>query len=235
MSISFRSSRLTKRSARVLGVSAAAAALSLGLAGNAMACTIGDFEAAATCDSNGKGVITVTDTDASATEATVTVYLESNGADEKQVGEETVKGSRQGVTVTFSEDWAPGAVYRVHVTAKPYVDKDITPNLTAPSTACTSTETTPPATETPKPSDTPTESTPTPTPTTATPSASASTTAPATTTGDNSPSPAAGESNLAETGANSNTPIIAGVAVGLVAVGGGAVFFGMRRRGASKA
>ncbi|RSM92443.1 hypothetical protein DMH25_37080, partial [Streptomyces sp. WAC 01325] len=40
-------------------------------------------------------------------------------------------------------------------------------------------------------------------------------------------------SNLAETGANSNTGMIAGIAVGLVALGGGAVFFGLRRRGAS--
>jgi LPXTG-motif cell wall-anchored protein len=232
VSISFRSSLLTKRSARVLGVAAATAAFSLGFVGTALACNINEFEASATCDDSGKGVITVTDTDSSGTEATVAVFLESNGADVKQVGDtQTVRGSSQGTTVTFSEDWAPGAVYRVRVTAKGYFDKDITPNLTAPSTACTSTETTPPATETPSPSDTPTKSTPTPTKDT--PSASDSTTAPAT-TGDNSPSPAAGESNLAETGANSNTPIIAGIAVGLVAVGGGAVFFGMRRRGASK-
>lgn len=68
----------------------------------------------------------------------------------------------------------------------------------------------------------------------ATPSESESSAAPAT-PGDNAPSPAVGDSNLAETGANSNTPMIAGIAGALVVVGGGAVFFGMRRRGASKA
>ncbi|WP_344016269.1 LAETG motif-containing sortase-dependent surface protein, partial [Streptomyces thermospinosisporus] len=51
-------------------------------------------------------------------------------------------------------------------------------------------------------------------------------------TADNVPSPAVGESNLAETGANSNTGLIAGIAGALVLVGGGAVFFGMRRKGA---
>jgi LPXTG-motif cell wall-anchored protein len=49
----------------------------------------------------------------------------------------------------------------------------------------------------------------------------------------NAPSPAAGESNLAETGANSNTGMIVGIAAALVVVGGGAVFFGLRRRGAN--
>jgi LPXTG-motif cell wall-anchored protein len=48
----------------------------------------------------------------------------------------------------------------------------------------------------------------------------------------NAPSPAAGKSNLAETGASSNTGLIAGIAAALVVVGGGAVFLGMRRRGA---
>ena len=58
------------------------------------------------------------------------------------------------------------------------------------------------------------------------------TTAPATVES-NAPSAAVGDSNLAETGANSNTGLIAGVAGALVAIGGGAVFFGMRRRGAN--
>ncbi|MCF1595082.1 LAETG motif-containing sortase-dependent surface protein, partial [Streptomyces muensis] len=52
-------------------------------------------------------------------------------------------------------------------------------------------------------------------------------------TASSAPSPANDDSNLAETGANSNTGLIAGIAVALVAVGGGAVFFGLRRRGAS--
>ncbi|MEU6368019.1 LAETG motif-containing sortase-dependent surface protein [Streptomyces sp. NPDC046931] len=226
MSISSR----TARSVRILGVTSAAAALALGVAGNALACNIRDFSAVASCDADGKGIITVKDIDASGKEATVTVYLESNGADERKVGEQKVTGSKDGATVTFSENWAPKAQYRIHVNANGgQVDEDISPNLTTPDKACATSETTapattPPASNTPKPSATPSS--------TATPSESGST-APAA-PGDNSPSPAAGTSNLAETGASSSTPLIAGIAAGLVVIGGGAVFFGMRRRGASK-
>ncbi|HEY8979294.1 MAG TPA: LAETG motif-containing sortase-dependent surface protein, partial [Streptomyces sp.] len=49
----------------------------------------------------------------------------------------------------------------------------------------------------------------------------------------NNPTPAVGESHLAETGANSNTGLIAGIAAAFVVIGGGAVFFGMRRKGSS--
>ncbi|MEV8538405.1 LAETG motif-containing sortase-dependent surface protein [Streptomyces sp. NPDC051572] len=222
---------ISRRSVRILGVASASAALALGFAGNALACNISEFSAEATCD-GANGVITVTDKDASAAEATITVFLENNGSDAKQIGDaQTVKGSKEGVTITFAEDWQPNATYRVHVKAGNQVDKDITPNLTTPSKAC--------ATDSPSP--TPTEASPTPSETastpaesdTPTPSASeSSSTAPATTT-DNAPSPAAGSSNLAETGANSNTGMIAGIAGALVVVGGGAVYFGMRRRGAS--
>ncbi|WP_406121575.1 LAETG motif-containing sortase-dependent surface protein [Streptomyces sp. NBC_00989] len=222
---------ISRRSVRILGVASASAALALGFAGNALACNISEFSATATCDGS-NGVITVTDKDASATEATITVFLENNGSDAKQVGEaQTVKGSAKGETVSFSEDWQPNATYRIHVKASNKVDEDITPNLITPSKAC----------ETESPSPTPSESSPAPsdsasTPAesdTPTPSASeSSSTAPATTT-DNAPSPAAGDSNLAETGANSNTGMIAGIAGALVVVGGGAVYFGMRRRGAS--
>lgn len=223
---------ISRRSVRILGVASASAALALGFAGNALACNISEFSAEATCDGT-NGVITVTDKDASATEATVTVFLENNGADAKQIGTaQTVKGSREGVTITFAEDWQPNATYRVHVKAGNQVDKDITPNLTTPSKACK-------AEESPSPTPTPTEASPTPSETASTPaesdsptpSASESSTAPATTT-DNAPSPAAGSSNLAETGANSNTGLIAGIAGAFVVVGGGAVYFGMRRRGA---
>jgi LPXTG-motif cell wall-anchored protein len=222
---------ISRRSVRILGVASASAALALGFAGNALACNISEFSATATCD-GANGVITVTDKDASATEATITVFLENNGSDAKQIGEaQTVKGSAQGETVSFTENWEANATYRIHVKAGNQVDKDITPNLTTPSKAC----------ETESPSPTPSESSPAPsesasTPAesdTPTPSASeSSSTAPATTT-DNAPSPAAGSSNLAETGANSNTGMIAGIAGALVVVGGGAVYFGMRRRGAS--
>ncbi|GAA3583675.1 LPXTG cell wall anchor domain-containing protein [Streptomyces sp. Tu102] len=218
--------RTVARSVRALGVASASAALALSAAGTALACNISEFSAEAKCDGD-KGVITVTDVDPSGVPATITVFLQNNGADLKKVGEQVVKGSREGVTITFAEDWKPDAEYRVHVKAAGYVDEDIKPNLTTPSTACKKEE--PPA-----PSDTPTPSAPASTPAeetdspTPTPSESDST-PPAS----SAPSPAAGDSNLAETGANSNTGMIAGIAVGLVALGGGAVFFGLRRRGAS--
>jgi LPXTG-motif cell wall-anchored protein len=221
-------SRRTARVSRFLGVAAASTAIVLGASGNALACNINEFSAEAKCDGT-QGVITVTDVDKSGVEATVSVYLQSKGADAKKVGEQKVKGSKEGTTITFEEDWAPNAEYRIHVEALPYIKgEDIKTNLTTPATAC-KTEDTPTPTPTPTPSDsasTPAEESPTPTP-----SASEGTTAPATVES-NAPSPAAGDSNLAETGANSNTGLIAGIAVALVAIGGGAVFFGLRRRGA---
>ena len=223
------SRRTVARSVRILGVASASAALALGAAGNALACNINEFSAEAKCDGK-NGVITVTDVDKAGVEATVSVYLVEKNADVRMVGEQTVKGSKDGTTITFKEDWAPNAEYRVHVVALPYIKgADIKPNLTTPATAC-KTEDTPTPTPTPTPSDsagTPAEESPTPTP-----SASEGTTAPATVES-NAPSPAAGDSNLAETGANSNTGLIAGIAIALVAIGGGAVFFGLRRRGAS--
>ncbi|MFJ9631059.1 LAETG motif-containing sortase-dependent surface protein [Streptomyces sp. NPDC091280] len=222
---------ISRRTVRILGVASASAALALGFAGNALACNISEFSAEATCD-GAKGVIIVTDKDASATEATITVFLENNGSDARQVGDaQTVKGSAKGETVTFSEDWQPNATYRVHVTATNGLNKNISPNLTTPSKACQSESPTPTPTEaSPTPSETATTPAESDTPT---PSASeSSSTAPATTT-DNEPSPAAGTSNLAETGANSNTGMIAGIAGAFVLVGGGAVYYGMRRRGAA--
>lgn len=222
---------ISRRSVRILGVASASAALALGFAGNALACSIGEFSAEATCDGS-SGVITVTDKDAGGTEATITVFLENNGADAKQIGDaQTVKGSKDGVTVSFAEDWQPNATYRVHVEAANGLNKNISPNLTTPSKACAAEESpTPTPTEaSPSPSDTATTPAESDTPT---PSASESSTAPATTT-DNAPSPAAGSSNLAETGANSNTGMIAGIAGAFVVAGGGAVYYGMRRRGAT--
>ncbi|MFJ4469460.1 LAETG motif-containing sortase-dependent surface protein [Streptomyces sp. NPDC089424] len=228
MSINHRNAR---RSVRILGVTAASAALALGVAGNALACNISEFSAAAACEGT-KGVITVTDKDPSGVPATVSVYLENKGADERLVGSQEVKGSREGVTITFAEDWKPNATYRVHVKAGNQVDEDIKPNLTTPATACT-TEDTPkptPSETAPEPSDTPStpaeSDSPAPTPSEdgSTPPADAPS---------NAPSPAVGDSNLAETGANSSTGMIAGIAAALVVVGGGAVFLGMRRRGAN--
>ncbi|WP_316775055.1 LAETG motif-containing sortase-dependent surface protein [Streptomyces sasae] len=212
-----------------MGVAAASAALSLGLSSTAFACNIKEFSAEATCDGS-KGVITVTDKDASGTPATITVFLENNGSDAKQVGDATpIKGSKEGTSVTFSEKWQPNAEYRIRVkTDNGQVDADISPSLTTPSTACKADESSSP---TPSATPSPSESTPAESGS-PTPSASeSSSTAPAATPS-NAPSPAVGESNLAETGANSNTGLIAGVAGALVVVGGGAVWFGMRRRGA---
>ncbi|MFD7404750.1 LAETG motif-containing sortase-dependent surface protein [Streptomyces sp. NPDC059866] len=227
MSITRRNAR---RSVRILGVVSASAALALGAAGNALACHISEFSAAAECDGT-KGVITVTDKDPAGTPATVSVYLENNGADERLVGKQVVKGSREGVTITFAEDWKPGATYRIHVKAGNQVDEDIKPNLVTPATACTTEESPSP---TPTASETPSESAPAESDT-PTPSASEDGSSAPADTASNAPSPAAGagDSNLAETGAGSNTGLIAGIAAALVAVGGGAVFFGMRRRGAS--
>ncbi|NUS31047.1 MAG: LPXTG cell wall anchor domain-containing protein [Streptomyces sp.] len=224
------SRRTVARSVRVLGVATASAALALGAAGNALACNINEFSAEAKCDGD-KGIINVTDVDKSGVEATVSVYLVENNADVRKVGEQTVKGSKEGTTITFEEAWKPNAEYRVHVVAQPYIKgEDIEPNLTTPATAC-KTEESPTPTATPSPSEsasTPAEESESPAP-----SASESeSTAPADSTPSSAPS-AAGESNLAETGANSNTGMIAGIAVALVAIGGGAVFFGLRRRGAN--
>ncbi len=225
--------RRTARSVRVLGVVSASAALALGAAGNALACSIGDFSATAKCD-GGKGVIVVTDVDRSGTSAHISLFLENNGV-EKLVGEQDVRGSAQGASVTFAEDWQPAATYRIHVKAGgTLVDEDIKPNLTTPATACTpatpSTPASPSQSASPTPSDSASASSPaTPAPT---PSAAQSSTAAAAAPASNAPSAAAGQSTLAETGAASHTGLIAGIAAALVVVGGGAVFFGLRRRGA---
>ncbi|UXY38121.1 LAETG motif-containing sortase-dependent surface protein [Streptomyces albidocamelliae] len=224
MSITRRSVR---RSVRILGVASASAAVVLGLSSSALACNIRDFKAEAKCDGE-KGLIVVTDTDASRVKATVTVFLKGDGGVETKVGEQEVIGSKEGTQVTFPENWKPDATYRVHITAGKIVDEDIKPDLVTQSTACKTEESespTPTAPTTPSPSEsTPAESA------TPAPAESESSSAPAGTSS-NAPSPAAGDSNLAETGANSNTGLIAGVAGALVVVGGGAVFFGMRRRG----
>lgn len=238
------SRRTVARSVRILGVATASSALALSAAGGALASGIDEFSAEAKCD-GAKGVITVTDVDPKGTPATVSVFLENNGADVKKVGEQKVKGSGDG-TVTFAEAWEPNAIYRVHVVVGKDLDADIAPNLTTPSTACKAEES---ASPTPTPTPTPTQSAASPSPSdTASDTASAPAAEPtvppspaAPEAGDSAPagtvssapSAAAGESNLAETGASSRTGVIAGVAAALVVIGGGAIFFGMRRRGAS--
>ncbi|MFF9034727.1 LAETG motif-containing sortase-dependent surface protein [Streptomyces sp. NPDC014892] len=246
MSISPRSARTS----RSIGVAFASVALVLGVAGNAMACSIKDFSAVAECDGD-KGVIRVTDVDPLGVKAEITVYLENNGADLRMVGSRTIKDSTaKGVTVTFDEDWEPNAEYRIHVEAKDYVDEDL-PILVAPADACTAEAITPPAV-----SEAPGKSTddkgkekekdkgketgqekgqdegePSRTKTDPTPSTSEGT-VPAGSNGDNAPSPE-GDSGLAETGGDSHTGTIAGAAAALVALGAGAVYYSTRRRGAS--
>ncbi|MFI7404777.1 LAETG motif-containing sortase-dependent surface protein [Streptomyces sp. NPDC049541] len=225
MSISRRTAR---RSVQILGVAAASSALALSAAGSALACNINEFSAEAKCE-GGKGSIVVTDVDASGTPATITVFLKGPAGNETPVGQaQEIKGSAKGATVSFDDDWKANATYRVHVVVDSRginIDKDI-PLLTTPAEGCAKDESTPPATPSPSESaSTPAES-PSPTP-------SASDSTPPADTSSNAPSPAAGDSNLAETGANSNTGLIAGIAGALVVVGGGAVFFGMRRRGAN--
>ncbi|WP_330460084.1 LPXTG cell wall anchor domain-containing protein [Streptomyces sp. NBC_00820] len=236
MSITRRNAR---RSVRILGVASATAALAIGVAGTASACNIRDFKAEASCAGD-KGQIVVTDIDGSSTPATITVFEKTAAGNETQVAQkEGVKGSREGTRITFDVDWKASTAYRIHVKTDRFnVDNDISPELTTSSTACKKEE---------SPTTSPTEDTK---PTTPAPSASASVSdssespAPAESesssaapagAASNAPSPAVGDSNLAETGANSNTGMIAGVAGALVVVGGGAVFFGMRRRGAKSA
>ncbi|OMI86528.1 hypothetical protein BSZ07_27830 [Streptomyces sp. M1013] len=228
--LSIISRTASRRSVRALGVVAASAALALSASGNALACNINEFSAEAKCDGD-NGVITVTDVDPAGIPATVTVSLKSTG---EQVGQETVKGSKEGTTVSFAVDWKPNTEYRVHVKADKYVDEFIKPDVTTPSTPCKTEEPSPTPSES---SSTPSDETesPAPEPSTSAPAPSQpeGSTAPAAVPNDNAPSPAAGDSNLAETGANSNTGMIAGIAAALVVVGGGAVFFGLRRRGAN--
>ncbi|MGV9282200.1 LAETG motif-containing sortase-dependent surface protein [Streptomyces sp. NPDC003730] len=228
--LSIISRTASRRGVRALGVVAASAALALSASGSALACNIGEFSAEAICDGD-NGVITVTDVDPAGVPATVTVTLKSTG---EQVGQETVKGSKEGTTVSFAVDWKPNTEYRVHVKADRYVDEYIKPDVTTPSTPC-KTEETPSPTPTPsESSSTPSDESPAPEPSTSAPAPSQpESSAPAAAPSENAPSPAAGDSNLAETGANSNTGMIAGIAAALVVVGGGAVFFGLRRRGAN--
>ncbi|MFE0372185.1 LAETG motif-containing sortase-dependent surface protein [Streptomyces tendae] len=228
--LSIISRTASRRSVRALGVVAASAALALSASGNALACNINEFSAEAKCDGD-NGVITVTDVDPAGIPATVTVSLKSTG---EQVGQATVKGSKEGTTVSFAVDWKPNTEYRVHVKADRYVDEYIKPDVTTPSTPCKTEDT--PAPTPSESSSTPSDETesPAPEPSTSAPAPSQpESTAPAAVPNDNAPSPAAGDSNLAETGANSNTGMIAGIAAALVVVGGGAVFFGLRRRGAN--
>lgn len=207
---------------RILGVVSASAALALGVAGNALACDISEFSAVASCNGD-NGVITVTDKDYSSTTVTISVRLD----DQVIASQGNVKGSAEGVPVTFTTDWKPETTYQVHVEAQNRTIGDL--DVKTPAKACKAAAVVPPApveTEKPKPAEAakPAESAPAPS---ASESSEAAAPAPS-----SAPSPA-GEADLAETGASSSTGVIAGVAGALVVLGGGALVFGMRRRRAT--
>ncbi|NUS12139.1 MAG: hypothetical protein HOY69_12170, partial [Streptomyces sp.] len=175
--------RRTAIAVRSIGVASAAAALALGVAGSAFACHISEFKASAGCDDAHHGYITVVDSD-DTTAVDITV---SQGS--KEVGSQTgVTGSRDGKAFTFAVEWAPSAVYSVHVTQSASRKEVGTTTVTTPDKACAAD--TPPAT----PPTTPAGTTPT-TPAasqSAAPTPSASTSAPAAAVADtNAPKPAA--------------------------------------------
>ncbi|SHM00537.1 LAETG motif-containing sortase-dependent surface protein [Actinacidiphila paucisporea] len=212
--------RRTAIAVRSIGVASAAAALALGVAGSAFACSITEFTPSASCDDSHHGVIQVLDQDGSGTAVDITV---SQGT--TPVGsQKNVKGTREGVTFTFPVEWAPNTVYTVNVTKTGGGDVG-TKEVTTPATAC-AVPSPSPTTASPTPSDTASSAAPTPTATTTAPAAAVADT--------NAPSPAGGTSNLAETGGGSNTGMIAGVAAVLVAAGGGTVFMLRRRNPAGR-
>ncbi|MBO1335962.1 LAETG motif-containing sortase-dependent surface protein [Streptomyces sp. VRA16 Mangrove soil] len=224
--------RISARAVRLAGAACAATALTLGVAGTASACSIRDFSAEATCTSDGHGIIRVTDKDASGTPADITLYIKmsaGSGEEDRTIGTKHIDHpTGEGVSVDFAYDWAPGTQFRVRVKASDKVDEDIKPDLTTPDKACAATSTsTPSQSTTPKPTPSASAPTKSATPTPSAPTSSAAAPAPA-----NSASPA-GDSNLAETGASSNTGLIAGIAAALVVAGGGVVF-ALRKRGGAK-
>jgi hypothetical protein len=217
--------RRTAIAVRSIGIASAAGALTLGVAGSAFACDISEFTPAAACD-NGKGAITVLNKDYSQTSVTITV---SQG--QTQVGvQEGLKGSSEGVLVTFPVAWQPNTTYTVHVVKTSGGQNVGSKDVTTPATACEVSTPTTPAT-------TPAGSTPVTTPAETTPAADDTPSAGvAPVVADtNAPSPAAGGgAKLAETGGSGSTGTIAGVAAALVAMGGGAVFMLRRRNPAAR-
>jgi LPXTG-motif cell wall-anchored protein len=215
--------RRTAIAVRTIGVASAAAALALGVAGSAFACSIADFTANVSCDqSSGQGVLTVHDTDGT---RPVTITVKSDqGAVVAGPEKFTDKGD-----FTLTVPWASaGTHYQVLATVPGYfTDKPVQDAVTIPDEACGK-PTTPPTTPPTEAPTTPATDTPTPTPT-------GTTAAPVVAdTSSNAPSPAAGGSqNLAETGSSSSTPMIAGIAGALVVIGGGSVFMLRRRRPAA--
>ncbi len=206
---------------RSVGVASAAAAIALGVAGTASACSISEFTSSIGCDQpSGKGTITVLDKDVSRSQVTITVL---SGDTTVATKPDVVGNGDTGTAVTFPGiDWTKGATYTVHVTrtsrGKEIVVGDQT--VTVPNEDCAA-PAAPPATPVP--------TTTSPAPTKTAPAPATSSAAAVADTSSPSPSPSG---NLAETGGGSNTGMIAGVAGALVVVGGGAVFM-LRRKTAS--
>ncbi|MEU6507691.1 LAETG motif-containing sortase-dependent surface protein [Streptomyces sp. NPDC046942] len=234
----FRSRHLT-RAARVVGTSAAAAALSVAAAQTALACSIADFSAAPACDSSGKPVVRVTDKDPSGTPATLTLKIElSAPGGERDLDTQTIQHpTAQGVSVDLHPlTWNAGQTYVIHVKAGDSVDEDLKPpvvvpdNFTcAPAGGSSSASPTPTAPASSAPTA-PASSAPSATPA---PVHSGGGTA-ASPVASSAPSPAGGGTHLASTGASGNTPLIAGAAAALVLAGAGIVT-ALRRRTANRA
>jgi LPXTG-motif cell wall-anchored protein len=246
--------RRTAIAVRSIGVASAAAALALGVAGNAFACSITEFTPSAGCEDN-HGVISVLDKDGSGTAVDITVLQGQTPVGTPLLG---VKGSKRGVTFTIPVDWTPNTEYTVHVVKSGSHQEVGTKKVTTPGEACTPPEqggttgttgettnggTTGTTTNGGTTGETTTGGT---TGETTTGGTTGETTTGGTTGGDkttapaapvddtNAPKPAAGgQSNLAETGGGSNTGMIAGIAAALVVAGGGTVFFMRRRKPAS--
>jgi len=224
------------RAARVIGTSAAAAALSLAAAQTALACTIGDFTATPVCDAQDNGVIRVTDKDASGTPATIGLYLQlsmpTGSNQERLLDTETIAHpTADGVSVDLKPlDWYAGETFRVHVKAGDQVDDDITPMVVVPDVTCgASASASASVSAQPSTSSTPSSgSSTTPSPTAGPSSAESSSPVPA---ASGAPSPAGGGTRLADTGASDGTTALAGTAAALVAAGGGIVV-ALRRKAA---
>jgi LPXTG-motif cell wall-anchored protein len=217
--------------ARVLGTSAAAAALCVAAAQTALACSIADFSAAPACDSSGKPVIRVTDKDASGTPATLTLKVElSMPGGERNVDSATIAHpTGQGVSVDLHPlDWNAGDTFVVHVKAGDRVDEDLKPPVVVPDDFTCTPSTGPTPTASPTPSGHPSSKP------SATPSPAQSSSAAASPVASSAPSPAGGGTHLAETGASGDTPVIAGAAGALVVLGGGLVL-ALRRKAAHRA
>src|SRR5258708_2514163 len=97
---------------RTAGVASAAAALALGVAGNAFACSITEFSPTISCDQqSGKGVINVVDKDSSGTKVDISVLQGGTSL----ATQSDVAGTKEGATFTFPVTWTQGATYTIHV------------------------------------------------------------------------------------------------------------------------